>query len=100
MSAGGAMTDRLVAKYFTARSRAFSKLLERGIRAGEFRQADPFHTAISIVSLIVFYFSAAPVIERLGHTEAYAEANLQRRKQEVLDFIRHALFTKKSSPPK
>jgi TetR/AcrR family transcriptional regulator len=99
MSTGGAMTNRLVRKYFIPRSRAFGKLIERGMRTGEFRPADPFHTAISIVSLIVFYFSAAPVIERLGHTEAYAEASLQRRKQEVLDFIRHALFAK-SSPLK
>jgi len=93
MSAGGPMTERLVKKYFKPRSRVFSKLLERGMRAGEFRRADPFHTAISIVALIVFYFTAAPVIQTLGHTSAYAEASLKRRKAEVLDFIRHGLFT-------
>jgi TetR/AcrR family transcriptional regulator len=93
MSTGGAMKERLMRKYFIPRSRAFGKLLERGMSAGEFRQADPFHTAVSIVAVIVFYFSAAPVIEQLGPTEAYAEASLQKRKQEVLAFIRHALFT-------
>ena len=62
------------------------------MRGGEFRQADGFNTAISIVSLIVFYFSAAPVLKILGHPDAYTPANLKRRKQEVLDFIRHGLF--------
>jgi AcrR family transcriptional regulator len=93
VSAGGAMTERLVRKYFTPRSRAFGKLLERGMRGGEFRRADPFHASVSIVALIVFYFSAAPVIRSIGHAGAYAPASLKRRKQEVLEFIRHGLFT-------
>ncbi len=99
MSAGGAMTERLVRKYFTPRSRAFGKLLKRGMRDGEFRRADPLHAAISIVALIVFYFSAAPVLQMLGHSGAYAEASLKRRKQEVLEFIRHGLFTHPSQLP-
>lgn len=99
MSAGGAMTDRLVRKYFTPRSRAFVKLLQRGMSAGEFRKADPLHTAISIVALIVFYFSAAPVIQKLGPAGPYAETSLKRRKQEVLEFLRHAVFNDPSPLP-
>jgi len=40
----------------------------------------------------VFYFSAAPVLQLLGHSDAYSAASLRRRTQEVLDFIRHGLF--------
>jgi TetR/AcrR family transcriptional regulator len=94
MSAGGRLPERLVRKYFAQRSEAFGRLLERGMREGEFRQADRFHSAISIVALIVFYFSAAPVLQLLGHSDAYSETNLKRRKQEVLDFIRHGLFVR------
>jgi len=97
MSAGGKVPERLVCKYFTARSEAFGRLLERGMEAGEFRRADRFHTAISIIALIVFYFSAAPVLQLLGHSDAYTKANLKRRKQEVLDFIRCSLFTEPGS---
>jgi len=93
MSEGGAMMDRLVRKYFAPRGRAFVKLLQRGMRDGEFRKADPFHTAISIVALIVFYFSAAPILQKLGPAGPYTEGSLKRRKQEVLEFLRHALFT-------
>src|SRR5258708_6776933 len=92
MTGGGKLAERLVRKYFAPRSEAFGKLLERGMRAGEFRRADRFHTAVSVVALIVFYFSAAQVLQLLGHSDAYTEASLKRRKQEVLDFIRHALF--------
>jgi hypothetical protein len=34
----------------------------------------------------------------LGHADAYTAANLTRRKQEVLDFIRHGLFRDPQAP--
>jgi TetR/AcrR family transcriptional regulator len=100
MAAGGKMPKRFVRKYFMPRSEAFGKLLERGMREGEFRQVDPFHAAVSIVALIVFYFSAAPVLTLLGHSDAFSEAHLKRRKQEVLDFVRHSLFLNPNSDSK
>jgi TetR/AcrR family transcriptional regulator len=98
MMTGGRPLERLVRKYFLPRSLAFGELLERGMQAGEFRRAAIADTAISIVALIVFYFSAAPVLKVLGHAEAYSAANLKRRKQEVLDFIRHGLFLEPEAP--
>jgi TetR/AcrR family transcriptional regulator len=92
MTARSQPLERLVRKYFVPRSTAFTKLIERGIRAGEFRRTDARHAAISVVSLIVFYFSAAPVLRVLGHADAYTHVNLARRKREVLSFIRHGLF--------
>jgi len=99
MTARGKPLERLVRRYFVPRSTAFNKLLERGVRDGHFRRADARHTAISIVGLIVFYFSAAPVLRLLGHSDAYTAANLTRRKREVLDFIRHGLFVDPKAPP-
>lgn len=93
MMAGGKRSERLIRKYFRPRSEAVAKLLERGMRAGEFRHTDLFHTAVSIISLIVFYFSAAPVLQLLSHTDTHSSENLKIRKREVLDFIRHGLFT-------
>jgi TetR/AcrR family transcriptional regulator len=92
MSAGGKPLAHLVRQYFEPRSRAFGRLLQRGMRAGEFRKADRRHTAVSIVALIVFYFSAARVLRLLGRADAFSKANLNRRKKEVLDFIRYGLF--------
>jgi len=97
MSAGGKSSENLIRKYILPRSRALDQLLERGIREGVFRPVDRFHTAISIVALTVFYFSAAPVLKSLGRSDAYQESNLKRRKEEVQDFLRHALFRSPSS---
>ena len=98
MMTGGKLAERLVHKYFRPRSEAFGKLLERGMRDGEFRRADRFHAAMSVVSLIVFYFSAAPVLQLMGRSDAYRAVNLKRRKQEVLDFVRHGLFMDPNFP--
>jgi len=95
---GGKFLERLVQRYFTPRGEALGRLIERGIRLREFRRVDRFHASMSIVSLIIFYFSAARVLQLLGHPDAYTPANLQRRKREVLDFIRHALFVDAKSP--
>jgi TetR/AcrR family transcriptional regulator len=93
MMTGGKALERLVVRYFRPRSEAFSRLIQRGMREGGFREADVRHTAISIVALIVFYFSAAKVLELLGQSNAYATSSLALRKREVLDFIRHGIFT-------
>jgi TetR/AcrR family transcriptional regulator len=98
MMAGGKRAERLIRKYFKPRSDAVRKLLERGVRTREFRRTDLFHTAVSIIALIVFYFSAAPVLQLLGQSNAHSAENLDLRKREVLDFIRHALFTNPNAP--
>jgi TetR/AcrR family transcriptional regulator len=93
MMKGGKAPEKLFRKYIIPRSDALQKLLERGMRQGELRKASPFHAAISLVALIVFYFSAAPILRLIGRADPYAAASLKQRKNEVLDFIRHALFT-------
>jgi TetR/AcrR family transcriptional regulator len=92
MLTGGPPLERVVRRHFAPRSVALDRLLERGMRSGEFRRADRSHTALSIVALIVFYFSAARVLQVLGPSDAYSEVGLKRRKKEVIDFIRHAVF--------
>jgi TetR/AcrR family transcriptional regulator len=98
MMAGGKFAERLVRKYFRPRGEAFDKLLERGMRDGEFHRTDRFHMAVSVVSLIVFYFSAAPVLQMMGHKDAYSPGTLRQRKKQILEFIRHGLFIDQNFP--
>jgi hypothetical protein len=42
---------------------------------------------------VVFYFSATPVFELMGQSDAFSEASLRRRKHEVLELIRFGLFS-------
>jgi TetR/AcrR family transcriptional regulator len=99
LGAGGKSSERLIQKYIKPRSQALDRLLERGTREGQFRRTDRFHTAVSIVAMIVFYFSAAPVLRILGQADAYGAASLRRRKEQVLDFIRHALWVRPNESP-
>ncbi len=90
--------ERLVRQYIVPRAEALGRLLERGMRDGELRKCDPFHAAVSLAALIVFYFSSAPMLRLIYHSDPYAKANLDRRKGEVRDFIRHGLFIHPEAP--
>jgi TetR/AcrR family transcriptional regulator len=98
MIAGGKRLEHLVRKYFEPRTQAFGKLLDRGMRMGDFRATDRRHAAISVVALIVFYFSSARVLQLLTGEDPFSESNLNRRRQEVLDFIRYGLFRDPEAP--
>jgi TetR/AcrR family transcriptional regulator len=98
MMSGARSMAALVQKYAIPRSRALGRLLDRGIRAGEFRRVDLRHAAISITALVVFYFSIGPVLRLVAEGDPYGEAELRRRRQEVLDFVRYSLFTKPEAP--
>ena len=84
--------DRMTNEYFKPLFAKLSKVVQEGIALGEFRRVDAFQTSMSIISLIVFYFSAGDILRMLGHRGAYSAVNLKRRKREVLDLVRHGLF--------
>ena len=91
------MTDekswlRLAREQGLPRMKALLKVIERGMRNGEFRTMDSFHIAISLVSLVVFYFSSATVLRAVSGIDPYTKTNVERRREEVLKFIRYALF--------
>jgi TetR/AcrR family transcriptional regulator len=91
------MTDekswvRLAREQGLPRMKALLKVIERGMRNGELRTMDSFHIAISLVSLVVFYFSSASVLRAVSGIDPYSKANVERRREEVLKFIRYALF--------
>lgn len=92
MMTGGPSFERLARKYFVPLGQELMKVIEQGVRKGEFRCCDSQHAVISLVALIVHYFAVAPVVELVAHIDPYREASLARRKQEVLDFIRYGLF--------
>lgn len=95
---GSKPPERLFRKYIVPRADALRKLLVRGMRSGEFRKNDPFHTAISIAALIVFYFAASPMLKLMSDSDPYASGNLKQRKQQVLDFVRYGLFVDPKAP--
>ncbi len=91
---GGPPFERLVREYFAPLYRKLAGVIDRGVQAGELRPVDSHHTVLSLIALTAFYFSAAPVVRAVTRRDPYEKANLARRKQEVLKFIRYALFRK------
>jgi TetR/AcrR family transcriptional regulator len=91
--AGDRRVEQIIRSHFMPLSARLMKLIEHGIRTGEFRSLDPRHTVISLIALTVFYFNTAPMAQKIGGVNVFDPAEQARRKREVLKFVRHALFT-------
>ena len=84
--------NRLVKTYFQPIYRRVRELLHKGIAEGEFRKVDPAHFIPSMVAMIVFYFSSAPVMQRIVRFNPLTPERIAERRAAVLDFISAALF--------
>ncbi len=89
--------DRLVKTYFRPIYGRVGELLHKGIAQGEFRRVDPAHFVPSMVAMIIFYFSSAPVMQRIVRFNPLAPERIAERRAAVLDFISAALFEPRST---
>lgn len=92
MMAGGSRAAKIMGERIRPMAYKMAALLRRGMRDGEFRSFNVKHVALSLVGLTVFYFNAAPIIQVVSGDDPFREENVQKRKREVLRFIRYALF--------
>ena len=92
MMEGDRNLERIVREHSMPLKDLLVALLRRGMRSGEFRRLDPEHTLVSIAGLTGHYFNIAPAIRAITGQDPYSRSNLARRKTEVLNFIRYALF--------
>jgi hypothetical protein len=60
--------------------------------SGEFRTVDPKDFIPSMIAVIVFYFSSAPVFRMISGTDPMSPPRIAERRAAVLDFISAALF--------
>jgi len=66
--------------------------LRQGIAQGEFREVNPVHFVPSMVAMIVFYFSSAPVMQKIVGFNPLSAEKIAERRAAVIDFISAALF--------
>src|SRR5712691_8467782 len=57
--------EMLVKHYFQPIYARVGELLRKGIAEGEFRKIDPAHFISSMVAMIIFYFSSAPLMQKI-----------------------------------
>jgi hypothetical protein len=84
--------DRLVKTYFIPIYGRVGELIRNGIAEGAFRKVDPAHFIPSMLAIIIFYFSSAPVMQRIVRFDPLTRERIAERRTAVLDFISHALF--------
>jgi len=92
--------DRIVTTHMRPVFAKISGVLQEGIAQGEFRKVDPLHFVPSMVAMIVFYFSSAPVIRRMVDFDPLQPERIAERKAAVLDFISAALMKEKRTSHK
>ena len=89
---GNAPMQRVAQKYFRPIFEKLAGLLRQGIAAGEFRAVNPMDFVPSVVGVIIFYFSSAPLMKTLMKVDPLSEERIRERRAFVLEFISAALF--------
>ena len=90
--------EKLVKNYFQPIYARVGELLRQGMAEGEFRKIDPAHFIPSMVAMIIFYFSSAPLMQKIVRFNPLAPERIAERRAAVLDFISAALFRSDRNP--
>jgi TetR/AcrR family transcriptional regulator len=89
--------DKLIKNYIQPIFLRVGELIRQGIAAREFRPVNPAHFVPSMVAMIVFYFSSAPVMQKIVGFNPLTPERIAERRAAVLDFISAALFVPKNN---
>jgi TetR/AcrR family transcriptional regulator len=84
--------DKLIKNYFQPIFVRLGELLTKGIADGEFRKVSTAHFVPSMVAMIVFYFSSAPMMHKIVGFNPLTPERIAERRAAVLDFISAGLF--------
>jgi TetR/AcrR family transcriptional regulator len=88
---------RIAKQYFVPLFRKVAAVIEEGQVTGDFRPVDPLHFVPSMIAIIVFHFTNAPVLRMVGNVDPYAPEPVAARRAAVMDFISAALFRQQAS---
>lgn len=89
--------DKVIKNYIQPVFARVSDVMREGIERGEFREVNPVHFVPSMVAMIVFYFSSAPVMQKIVGFNPLTPERIAERRAAVLDFISAALFRPRNS---
>jgi TetR/AcrR family transcriptional regulator len=86
--------QRVAQHYFRPIFASIAALLKEGVETGEFRPVNPVHFISSMISVIVFYFTTAPIMSVLTGFDPMSPERVAERRAAVIEFISAALFTR------
>jgi TetR/AcrR family transcriptional regulator len=84
--------DKIIKNYIRPIFGRVSEVIQNGIEQREFRAVNPAHFVPSIVAMIVFYFSSAPMMRKIVGFNPLTPERIAERRASILDFISAALF--------
>ena len=87
--------DSIIKNYIRPIFVRVGELIQKGIAEGQFRRVNPAHFVPSMVAMIVFYFSSAPMMQKIVGFNPLTAERIAERRAAVLDFISAALFQSK-----
>jgi TetR/AcrR family transcriptional regulator len=87
--------EKVIKNYIQPIFLRVSEVLRQGIAERHFRPVNPAHFVQSIVAMIVFYFSSAPMMQKIVGFNPLTPERVAERRASVLDFISAALFLPK-----
>jgi len=88
---------RIAKQYFVPLFRKVAAVIAEGQATGDFRPVDPLHFVPSMIAIIVFPFTNAPVLRMVAGVDPYASELVAARRVAVMDFISAALFRQQGS---
>lgn len=86
------LIDTVINKYIQPIFARVSEVIRQGVAQGQFRPVNPAHFVPSMVAMIVFYFSSAPMMQKIVGFNPLTPERIRERRAAVLDFISAALF--------
>ena len=89
--------DEVIKNYIRPIFSRVGELMKKGIADGDFRPVNPAHFVPSMVAMIIFYFSSAPMMQKIVGFNPLTPERIAERRAAVLDFISAALFRSKSN---
>jgi TetR/AcrR family transcriptional regulator len=88
---------RIARRYFQPLFGGLSQVIRAGIAAGDFRPVDPMQFVPSMVALVVFYFTSAPIMKSVAGFDPLSPERVAARRSAVIDFVSAALFKDKTT---
>jgi hypothetical protein len=79
-------------EYFRPVFADIAALLKEGAATGDFREVDPVHFIPSMISMIVFFFTTAPIMKVVAGFDPMSPERLAERRAAIVDIVSAALF--------
>jgi len=89
--------ERIVKQYFVPLFGKVAAVIKEGQAAGDFRPVDPMHFVPSMIAVIAFHFTNAPVLRMVRGIDPLAPELVAARRAAVMDFISAALFRQRAN---